>query len=134
MGFLPVALQSLSAGGSGIPRRSFTLAATLAAMSMAYGRYCSPKWIWCPMTDSVRRKIEKVPNHGLVVDGDYYLEYMNINCGHEFFPTVNVGLLHSCNQQPGFIYLPVIHMMLMGASYGPFLLMQKYSDMYVSKA
>ena len=55
--------------------------------------------------ESVQQKLSGKNDHGVMVDGDHYLDYLNVNYGHEFYPGIKIGILHSCNKQPGYIYV-----------------------------
>ena len=94
------------------------------------------------MTDSVKRKVlrlraERVSNDEMgeqkefILDKEHFLEYFNVNCGHEFFPTVNVEFIHFFNEQPGYIYIPAVAAMMTALSYCPFAILQKLSDKYL---
>ena len=141
--FLPAAMMALSAGKSRLFRSAFPLAMGIGVLSMVYGRVCVPKFVWFPLTEAVKQRLDREstgctvsdresgPSFHCMVDGDCYLEYLNVNCGHEFFPEVSVGILHSFNEQPFYIYLPVVGSILIAMSSAPFALLQSVSDKYL---
>eukprot|EP01084_Bolivina_argentea_P206922 353153_1 len=140
--FLPVTMSCLYIGKSYLHKHSFPLSMFIGFLSMIYGRICIPKLIWCPLTKAVKQRIDRIGksnktkhtgSFNCMVDynNEYYLEYFNVNCGHEFYPTVSIGFLHTMNSSPIYVYLPIIAALLTGFSYVPFYLMTKVSDKYL---
>eukprot|EP00483_Globobulimina_turgida_P010918 UN10939 len=132
-------MYTLFIGKSYLNKYAFPLAMFLGALSMIYARFFTPKFVWIPLTKVVQQRMERMKekkksHHSTfhcLVDKDYYLEYMNINCSHEFYPTVPIPFMHYCNKSPAYIYLPITFALLTFGSYLPFFLMTKVSQKYL---
>eukprot|EP01083_Nonionella_stella_P005646 16324_1 len=133
--FIPFALYTLYRGESYLHNYSLPISMLLGTLSMLYARVMTPKYVWMP-TLKREKEIEAHKSHHSIPNildtkNGHYLEYLNINCGHEFYPGVPLRILHFCNASPVYIYLPITASLLTLTSCVPFVLMKKCSDKYL---
>lgn len=133
--FLYLSLNCLKIGKSYIHSVAFPLSMLLGLSAMIYARIATPKCVWFPLNQILTKK-SKHEKDKLIIDKErnLYLEYLNINCCFEFYPSVNIKPLHFANKLPSFIYIPTIGCLLSLFSYIPFICIKTYySDKYLSR-
>ena len=109
----------------------FKISMFIGVLSMIFARATTPKCCWFPIPENKRKDLFNSSN---IIDkeNNLYLEYLNINCGYEFYPTINIPILHYANKLPSYLYIPVIASCLIVFSYFPHNLLKIYSDKYLN--
>lgn len=131
-------LNCLKIGKSKLIKGSFKYSMFIGLLSMIIARLITPKYCWFPIPNS---KIAQMINDNdtkqskLIIDkeNELYLEYMNINCSFEFYPTVNIPILHYFNKLPSYLYIPMIASCLSSFCYVVHKLLMTYSNKFISK-
>ncbi len=75
-----------------------------------------------PIVGSVSHELE-ISN-----DGEWYLETVNINASHEFFPELDNPILCAANGKASLIYFPYIWVVLNGLNTPPYFLLKFASE------
>jgi len=104
--FLPFGLYCLSPAS--FNPVSFLSAMCLNIYLVIAARLFTPCNLWFPITDAkVALKSEGKEKHSILDEsGKYYMDYLNINCGFEFWSDVPIKILHLCNGKSPWLYVP----------------------------
>ena len=129
--FIWFCLNCLKNGKSYLINGSFKISMFIGVLSMIFARATTPKCCWFPIPQNKKKDLLHSSSNIIDKDKHLYLEYLNINCGYEFYPTVNISILHYFNNLPSYLYIPVIASFLTVLSYLPHKLLKIYSDKYL---
>ena len=141
--FIPYCLLSLYMGNSYIKYSSFICSMLMASIATLLGRILTPKYIWMVLTPKTKKLIQYKYNESIKngkqpkiihikPDNSKYLEYMNVNCGHEFFKDIKLNFFHFCNDKPWYIYIIWITFICTILSYIPFICLYSFFNTYLS--
>eukprot|EP01084_Bolivina_argentea_P101196 181484_1 len=146
--FLPYSFYLLYKNKSYLHKNTFYGACAVGTILSILGRILTNKFIWMPITPSIRANLDKYGSKSRLKKGcdvsssqmlsmvenknsDYYLEYSNINCGYEVPWHIKLPILHYCDKRNVLIHLTYLSITMNLVNYVPYWVMKKISDRYL---